>query len=100
MDDPQPPTDPIAVIRARLRKLERDRPPGLCEDGCYGRCRVCPSERANELLALIQDLLAALAADRLLRPVEHEEKDDTRHDRQSLPSAAGSSRPQPKGSQR
>jgi hypothetical protein len=29
---------------------------GLCEDGCYGRCRVCPQTWVNEVVALLAAL--------------------------------------------
>jgi hypothetical protein len=56
----EPQAASVSALVERLALLQKTRPGGLCDDGCYGRCRVCPATWADELLAVAADAIAAL----------------------------------------
>jgi hypothetical protein len=48
---------PVPILQ-RLAQLEHDRPNSLCDPGCEGRCRVCPADWADTLIALVREASA------------------------------------------
>lgn len=61
-DDPRPPAARESTHKQMLKTLLKEKPSGLCDPECEGRCRVCPAEYVERLLAHIATLSDQLEA--------------------------------------
>lgn len=55
------------------KNLRKQKPAGLCDSDCWGRCKVCPSDWADDVLAALEAAEAEIALMEKQRLVDVEE---------------------------